>query len=108
MGIVNHDERTILFSKVNNFRKWSNITIHAKDSIRYHHCFVGVDALSLFQYTAQAGHIFVWIDFARRPIQTNTVNDTGVIQFITDNQIAFLQEGRDNTQVCRVARLESK
>ena len=103
MGIINHDERAILFGKVNNLWQRGNVTIHAKDAIRYHHYLVGVDALSLFQHAAQPGHVFMWIDFAWCPVQTNAVDNTGMIQFITDNQITVLQQGRDNTQVCRIA-----
>src|SRR5436190_21664385 len=96
MRVVNHDEGTELFGKGDDFWQRCDVTIHAKDAVGHHHDFTG--AARFLKHATQPGHVSVWIDFTRCPVEVYAVDDAGVIEFVAVDDILGKNEGRDAYQ----------
>src|SRR6266699_7289749 len=106
MRVVDHDEGTELFGKGDDLWQRCNVTIHAKDTVGHHHDFTS--AARLLKHATQPGHVSVWIDFTRCPVETYTVDDAGVIEFVADDDVLGKHEGRDDSQIGCIAGLEGE
>lgn len=101
MGIIDHDEGAELFGEADDLWKWRDVSIHTEDTVCDDHDFAS--ASRFLQHAAQPGYVFVWVDLAGRSIETNAVDDAGVIEFVANNDVFGKYEGRDDAKVGGIA-----
>ena len=90
MRVVDHRERVVFFREIANRRQIRDRTIHRKTA-------VGGDQLKtrIFrraQLRFEIRHVVVLVTEALRFAEPDTVDDTSMIQFITDHCILFSEQ----------------
>src|SRR5260370_34804287 len=106
MCVVDHNEGVEFFSEGDDLWQRCEATIHAKDAVGHHHDFTGT--ARLLKHATQPGHVSVWIDFTRCPVEAYAIDDAGVVELVADDDVLGKHAGRDNSQVACIAVLEGE
>src|SRR5690242_16136130 len=104
MSIINYDNSSKAFRHFNNFIKGRDVTIHAKHTIGYDQPL----ALAIYavHQRCEVLHIGVTIYDNAGPGQTAAINDTGMIKFITKDNILGTGQSTNNTDICHITSVK--
>ena len=86
MGFIDHGQQTVTVRKLHQSRQIYDITVHTEHAVTYNHTISPGVSLDLF---FQIRHVIVAIDDQIRLRQAAPVNNAGVVQLITVDDIPF-------------------
>ncbi len=97
MRIVDHGQRVIFFGKIANAFQVRDCAVHRKTAVGR-----GQTKACIFrgsQLRFEIGHVVVLITEALRFAETDTVDDAGVIEFVTDHGVFVGKQRFEQTAV---------
>ena len=104
MGIIHIGHAVVLFRQGNDARQIRDIPVHGKHTVGNDEHLVVIRA-ALFQYALQVLHIAVakhrFLGFGK----TATVNNRGMVEFIRNDEIAFIHCRLDSSGIAVKSRL---
>ena len=93
MAVIHHYERLIFVRQIADPLQIRNDTVHGKNAVRSNQFDSCTRFIRCFQLFPQVFHIVVLIPESFCLAQTHTVDDTGVVQLITDHCVIRCQNG---------------
>src|SRR5690606_28461077 len=97
MSVIHHHKGTVLTSQSGDLRQPGYHPRHAENAVGDDQNFA-VD-LFILQDPREVVHIVVTVNADSGVAQPTTVDDTGMIQLIAQNQVSLLHQGRDDPAV---------
>src|SRR5690349_15617647 len=110
MGFVNDELSTISFREGHEASYGYAVAIHAENALAYNEFLPNSGktraGVISSQFSLERMHIQRRKDYFARARETQAVNDAGVIRGIGKNDVAWLKERTQQTDVRRIARIE--
>jgi len=94
---IHHDAGIIFFFQLHDFRQWSQVAFHRKDTI--HDDELHRFRVALLQFLFQGFHIVVLILQLGSERESASVHDGSVVAVIADDVVLAVYQGRDNALV---------
>ena len=85
VGFVQHGKQVIFFCKLHQTWQVDNITVHAENRIADNQTMAA--HLCSLNFLLQIRHIIMMINNSPRRALPTAINNTGMVQFITENHI---------------------
>ena len=95
--VIDHDQRLVLSGHIDKLRQGRNLAIHAEDPVGNHQ--PPSYPLRALESCCEVVRITVTIPDHLRSRQSTAINDTGVVEFVRENGIALLHQGRNHREV---------
>jgi hypothetical protein len=100
MGVIDHEQGFIFSSELNEFRKGSNVSIHAEDAVCDNQFFSGP---ALAEKIFQTDRISMGVDPDRSLAQSTPVDEASMVQLITEDLIPLSHQSLKDGEIGRIA-----
>jgi hypothetical protein len=100
MGVIDHEQSFIGSGKFYEFRERSNVSVHAEDAVCHNQFSSGP---ALFEESFQMDRISMGVDPDRGLAQSTPIDETGMVQLITENLVPLSHQRLKDREVGRIA-----